>query len=197
MDVVASDGQRYSFVLTCHPATPCRAVQSVNARLQDAGGGALAVGFLLQGDLNRLRVPPPARPRRADRLWTHTCFEVFVGLQGQSAYYEFNLSPSGEWAAYAFRRYRDPAPIDATRLAPAIQAKLTDTTLTLNTTLSVNNLPLITPHAPLMIGISAVIEDDNGVLSYWALKHPPGKPDFHHADAFALALPPAQAWPLR
>ena len=35
-----------------------------------------------------------------------------------------------------------------------------------------------------------VIEEINGRKSYWALKHPAGKPDFHHPDCFALELPP-------
>jgi hypothetical protein len=33
-----------------------------------------------------------------------------------------------------------------------------------------------------------VIEDADGSLSYWALAHPPGRPDFHHTEAFALDL---------
>ena len=41
------------------------------------------------------------------------------------------------------------------------------------------------------MAISAVIEETNGRLSYWALGHPPGKPDFHHPDCFALELGPA------
>jgi len=44
------------------------------------------------------------------------------------------------------------------------------------------------------IGLSAVIEETDGTKSYWALRHPPGKPDFHHPDCFALTLgapPPA------
>jgi hypothetical protein len=36
-----------------------------------------------------------------------------------------------------------------------------------------------------------VIEETNGRKSYWALAHPPGKPDFHHSDCFALGLPAA------
>ena len=35
----------------------------------------------------------------------------------------------------------------------------------------------------------AVIEENDGRLSYWALRHAPGKPDFHHPEAFALELP--------
>ncbi len=40
----------------------------------------------------------------------------------------------------------------------------------------------------LSIGLSAVVEDESGALSHWALRHPPGKPDFHHREAFALEL---------
>lgn len=40
-----------------------------------------------------------------------------------------------------------------------------------------------------MAAISAVIEEADGTKSYWALAHPPGKPDFHHPDGFVLALP--------
>jgi hypothetical protein len=39
-----------------------------------------------------------------------------------------------------------------------------------------------------LIALSAVIEDDAGTLSYWALKHPAGKPDFHDSEGFALAI---------
>jgi hypothetical protein len=40
----------------------------------------------------------------------------------------------------------------------------------------------------LRLVLSAVLEDTDGVLSYWALQHPPGRPDFHHPDAFAVQL---------
>ncbi len=46
-----------------------------------------------------------------------------------------------------------------------------------------------TDQAPLHLALSAVIEEKEGTKSYWALKHPPGKPDFHHPDCFALTLP--------
>jgi hypothetical protein len=43
---------------------------------------------------------------------------------------------------------------------------------------------------PWRLGVSAVIEESDGAKSYWALKHAPGKPDFHHADSFAYELNP-------
>jgi hypothetical protein len=38
------------------------------------------------------------------------------------------------------------------------------------------------------LGLSAIIEEASGRRSYWALAHPPGKPDFHHPDSFALRV---------
>jgi hypothetical protein len=36
--------------------------------------------------------------------------------------------------------------------------------------------------------LSAVIEAKDGSKSYWALAHPPSKPDFHNADCFTARL---------
>ena len=43
-------------------------------------------------------------------------------------------------------------------------------------------------HDALRLALSAVLEADDGTLSYWALHHPPGSPDFHHANCFVLRL---------
>ena len=39
------------------------------------------------------------------------------------------------------------------------------------------------------MGLSAILEEQGGTISYWALAHPAGKPDFHDAACFAVALP--------
>jgi hypothetical protein len=41
------------------------------------------------------------------------------------------------------------------------------------------------------LGLSAVIEEKIARKTYWALRHPPGRPDFHHSDGFALEIPAA------
>jgi hypothetical protein len=128
------------------------------------------VSFLLDADLERLRIPPRRKPCHADGLWRHTCFEVFVSRKGKRAYREYNFSPSGEWAAYAFSSYRKRA---GRKIPPARWDGLVAT---------------IAARGPLKVGISAVIEDTTGAFSYWALRHPPGKPDFHDRRAFALEL---------
>jgi hypothetical protein len=63
----------------------------------------------------------------------------------------------------------------------------TDDHLQLDTRICLSPLLM---RQPLRLALSAVIEDENGKLSYWALKHPPGKPNFHHPDAFTLELVP-------
>ena len=109
----------HTVALICHPGTPSRAVRGIRVRVSRVQGGSLALTFSLKGDLVRVRVPPPRPPRRADCLWQHTCFEVFVAVKGGLEYREFNFAPSGEWAGYAFQRYRDGAQLKED-LAPGI-----------------------------------------------------------------------------
>ena len=99
-------------------------------------------------------------------------------------YREFNLSPSGEWAVYAFRGYRQGGEL-ALELAPGIVVHRSGDRLELYAEIRAVFLP---PGGSLRLGLSAVVEDAHGTLSYWALRHHPGKPDFHHTDAFALQL---------
>lgn len=137
--------------------------------------------FAIEGGEDVL-FPSPAPPVRTDGLWQATCFELFVKPEGQAGYLEFNFSPSGAWAAYAFDGYRTGMRnIEIT--GPVIQR--------IDGGISVSlDLPPL-PQGPWHVGLSAIIEEHGGAKSYWALAHPPGKPDFHHADCFALELPAA------
>lgn len=175
-------------VLTCHPETRSQAVRGIEVRVSWEQGGALALTYALKGDLSRLRIPPPRPPRRADHLWQHTCFEAFISMKGDSAYHEFNFAPSGEWTAYAFRRYRDGAPLAEEEPAPKIAVRRAEDSLELDAVIGPDRLPTIQPLTRLRLALSAVVEEEGGMLSYWALKHPPGEPDFHHPQAFALEI---------
>lgn len=178
--------------LTPHPETPSRAVQGVIARVSQMPDGMLAVTYIIEGDLERVRVPAPCPPRAADKLWQHTCCELFIARGGQPGYYEFNFAPSGEWAAYKFDHYRERTPpadgVNAADLDPEIMVRALAEKLELNVLIHLERLSPAPAVATLSLALSAVIEDRDGSFSYWALKHPPGKPDFHHPDAFALEL---------
>lgn len=168
-----------SAALERHPATSCPALRGIQVSLTRTPQ-SMQVAYVLDGEIGRLRIPPPRPPRIAERLWQHTCCELFVASAGLPGYREFNFSPSGEWAAYAFERYREgAAPLD---VSPGIVVRHGAGRLELAASIPLEE------SEKLRIGLSAVIEEDSGTLSYWALRHVPGKPDFHHPEAFALEL---------
>ena len=170
--------------LVSHPQTTAQPVSSIEALVSEAEQGGLCLAFALEGDLSGLRIPESQAPRRVGGLWRHTCFEAFVMAGEGPAYREFNLSPSGEWAVHAFRRYRDGGELEV-ELDPAIAVHRGGGRLELHAVIGPEFLP---PGRLLRLGVSAVLEGVDGALSYWALRHPPGKPDFHHSYAFALRL---------
>jgi hypothetical protein len=168
-----------------HPATAASAAQCVSVAIRRERRG-LHLQYVVEGDASRLAVPPPTKPCRTDELWRSTCFELFVREQGP-AYDEFNLSPSGQWAAYRFGDYRGEAGMLGLDEPPRIWFSREPFGLLLSSFITVD-LP-----GTGRIGLSAVIEDKSGAKSYWALAHPPGAPDFHHPACFAADLPPAPA----
>jgi hypothetical protein len=171
--------------LVCHPDTPCAALAAVGARIEAAAGGGWLVSFLAIGRPSEVSLPAPAPSVHTDGLWQTTCFELFFAQPG-NAYVELNLSPSGAFAAYHFDHYRaGMRPLDMPR--PEIAIDQDHERLTMTAHLDEDDLPWDRTGR---VGISAVIADKAGVVSYWALAHPPGRPDFHHHDCFALKLPP-------
>ena len=145
--------------------------------------GVLRLWFTVRGDIEAMTLPETAAPERRDGLWQRTCFEAFVGGEN-GGYHEFNLSPSGEWAAYRFDNYREGM-AEAELELPAITLAEIAGHVSIGADLVASGLSA----GPWRLGLSAVIEDKAGGKSYWALKHPATKPDFHHPDCFALTLP--------
>lgn len=174
--------------LVSHPDTPCEAVGSIQSFLSCERSGLLTIVYTLNGAIDQLRIPPHQSRRRADRLWRHTCFEAFIGAKNDAEYYELNFSPSGEWTAYEFCDYRDGGLIDDDGLEPTMSVRQEPGMLELCAEIRLDRLPRLQLDVCLCVGLSAVIEDKEGRLSYWALKHVPGKPDFHHPENFILEI---------
>ena len=172
--------------LVVHPASVRGAVESLRARVARREDGALDLLFVLRAPMERIVVPEPSEPRRADGLWRHTCFECFVG-GGGDRYSEFNFAPSGEWAAYAFSGYRNAEP-QPPAFDPHIAVKRAAAMLELQAVVPAAALPERAGPLSWKIGLSAVVEQTSGDVAYWALRHAPGKPDFHHPQAFAHLL---------
>ena len=114
--------------------------------------------------------------------------EAFLAPADVPGYHEFNFSPSSDWAIYRFSAYREgmaPAKIGQ---APQISLHRGDAGVELKATVRLESLADLRDAPRLKVALAAVIEDENGRLSYWALRHAPGKPDFHHPNAFALEV---------
>lgn len=172
--------------LICHPGTPARAVRSVAVEVSLSFDDGFALRFLIDGAIADLVLPDGEGERviadsATDGLWESTCFEAFLTEEGQPDYTEFNYSPDGRWACYQFDDYRSLLRSD--QLAPwEIAAERSEQSYALRVE------PGIFPDVGAKLGLSAVIEERDGTKSYWALAHPPGQPDFHHPDCFALTL---------
>jgi hypothetical protein len=101
------------------------------------------------------------------------------------AYEEFNFAPSTQWAAYRFDGYRRGMRVANEIAAPRITVQSAPERFTLAATLEFDP-----GRARCQLGLTAVLEEAGGGVSYWALAHSPGKPDFHHADGFVGELNP-------
>ncbi len=177
--------------LKLHPDSRCSAVTRIEVEIELPRPDRLILSYAVTGKIGDIRLPPVGVSARGDKLWRHTCFEAFVRASSGAGYYEFNFAPSTEWAVYRFSGYRSGLSIVSEIGPPAIEVQAQSDRTTLRATVALDRLADLPRHVPWRLGLSAVIEDVNGGMSYWALAHPPGKPDFHHADGFAYELAPA------
>ena len=173
------------FPLFCHPTTPCPAVDCVVVSVAPTNDGGLHLRYRVSSQPGALCLPEPQAAGPADGLWQHTCCELFVATGRGSAYREFNFSPSGQWAVYAFSDYRQPDTAFAPQTAPQISLRQLADGFELAATLAASLLP---DQAILQLGVTAVIEAADGSKSYWALTHCAAQPDFHPRQSFTLAF---------
>jgi len=173
--------------LTLHRDSQCKAVSLIDVEVSRRYG-LLLLDYRVTGRTQDLCLPSVVPPGRAEQLWKHTCFEVFVREPGAEVYAEFNFSPSKEWAAYRFASRRRGMTNVTEVPAPQIKAEQGESHLTLGVSLYLEGIPHLWAERSWQLALSAVIEETDGHLSYWAMTHAPDRPDFHHPDGFTLAL---------
>lgn len=182
-----------------HPAVPARAARAISACVERPNAGTLVLAYRLEGGLDAVVIPCAATPAFREGLWRHTCFEVFVATDPADGYLEFNLSPSGEWAAFAFSGYRAGMTSLEDTVQPSIECRRQGEGLVLQARLPMLALPgprkspgppgrPVVPGVPLRLALAVVVERVDGQLEYWALAHPAPRPDFHDPAAFALTV---------
>src|SRR5512143_1744294 len=147
----------------------------------------LSLGCALRGELSELAIPAPAEiPGRKDRLWEGTCLELFLGVKGSAAYWEFNLSPAGHWNAYRFASYREGMREEAAFASLPFEARIEPGTLRLSLDLAIGTI--VPAGKSTEAAVCAVVRTGTGTISHWALAHPGPRPDFHRRDGFLLDL---------
>lgn len=171
------------------PDSPLTGIQGSGSL--DAAG-RLQLEFQLHGDLQQIRLAAVDAtsahlPVRRDELWRHTCLELFARAGESPDYLELNFALNGDWAAYAFDDYRaGQRAIDASNCV--VHLVRHDADLQVHISLLVPLLAATARVDTWHLGLAAVIESQDGVLSYWALHHPRRQPDFHDPAGFSCAL---------
>jgi hypothetical protein len=153
----------------------------------DRNDNKLAIEYLLLGNLTDILIPRSVDlPRRKNELWEETCLEFFLGIKNSPQYWEFNLSPSGDWNIYHFDDYRQgmQEEIAFTGLPVIVESK--SDFLQLSLKLDLNKL--VSKETSLEMGITTVIQSTDKKISYWALTHPDSLADFHQRDSFAIEI---------
>ena len=167
--------------LLCHTDTPASSVESIDAQIELSRGGKLWLRYHVECELETLEAGHPKEASRADGLWQTTCFEVFLARGDDPEYIELNFAPSSQWAAYRFASYRAGMAELALGTAPKIATDAGEAYFALEAEIA---LPADWHGGELQLAIAAVIEETGGAKSYWALRHPQGKPDFHNRACF-------------
>jgi hypothetical protein len=165
--------------LTFHPAHPPLAIRSVEARIIGFDATWLRARWRITG-AGKLVVPAFAGKGRADELWQTTCFELFLQTGEGPGYSELNLSPSERWNVYDFTARREGM---AERPIP----REPDCAMRLGTDLAIFDAAIPAaglPDAPWRCGFTAVLEEQGGHKSYWAVAHEGDAPDFHDPACF-------------
>lgn len=161
--------------LMLHQTCDLGPIRAVTASITATEAGCEAE-FRFEGRLDAIKIPQSGPSERTDNLWKTTCFEIFWQPIGGTYYREFNLSPSGRWAAYDFDSFREgmrDAPVDGMVVACSHHSSGGVGELVLKAGIAAE-LP-----APAQVALNAIVEHADGGMQYWALAFPPGKPEFH------------------
>jgi hypothetical protein len=148
----------------------------------------LSLDYVLSGDITHILFPPVSHASsRKDELWKATCFEFFLAREAQPGYWEFNLSPSGDWNVYRMDAYRRIGFQQETKVARLpFEIKRESGAYSLH--VSVDLAPIIGSEPELQLGVTVVIQTNDGNETYWALTHPAPNADFHLRESFTLLL---------
>ena len=175
-----------SFSLIPFPALPVPDI-SIGGEIS-VGNNIVNLHYVLAGRIQDVLFPSTSMNlHRKDELWKLTCFEFFLAAKGQPQYWEFNMSPSGDWNIYHMDAYRRVGFREETSFSRLpFEVKKEAGLFHVNALVDLD--PILQPDQILEFGIAAIIQTTDGSETYWALTHPAPFADFHLRESFILEL---------
>lgn len=151
-------------------------------------GNKISLRYEVAGEVDKIILSSKSpSPSRTDDLWKATCFEFFVAIPGQPQYWEFNMSPSGDWNVYIIDAYRRVGFREETsfKQLPFVFRNMQNN---LSLDISLDLGPILHPQQIIQVGITSIVQTTDGQESYWALTHPGPQADFHLRKSFTISL---------
>lgn len=172
------------------PYNPTKApLISIQVKLHDSAD-AFFVSYRLTGDIANLDLGEKPHHARVIKLWEKTCFELFIKNE-RDEYIEFNFSPVFEWNCFFFKRKGD-----ALAEWQNIERVNMDILHSMDVFQVIAEIKkdifpagfLNKSNKGLSAGITSVIKEKNGQISYWALSHHDQRPNFHDFRSFNVTF---------
>lgn len=151
----------------------------------------LSIKYYLSGDLDAIEIATPIVPTRKDKLWEATCFEFFLGIPGDRNYWEFNLSPSGNWNVFQLEDYRQGLREELAFTALPFEIDRQPNLLSLSLEFDLSKIidrSLLAAVSAIEVSVTTVIKPCQGEISYWAISHCGKEADFHLRESFAIEI---------
>jgi hypothetical protein len=148
----------------------------------------ISLRYEITGNINQIVLSSKSpSPSRTDDLWKATCFEFFIAIPDQPQYWEFNMSPSGDWNVYIMDAYRRVGFREETSFKQlSFVFRHMQNALSLDISLDLS--PILQPSQTFQMSITSIIQTTDGQETYWALTHPGPQADFHLRESFILSV---------
>lgn len=142
------------------------------------------ISYKLQGALSTVDMGTGIpKHTRVMKLWEKTCFELFI-KDAKDSYIEFNFSPDFEWNCFFFEKKGDTLAEYKRMELVKFDILFSNEIVHVIVELQKKMFPDHFFEGKLSAGITSVIKEKNGNLSYWALSHHDTKPNFHDFRSF-------------
>lgn len=183
-----------AFELVPHPAAGRGGIERVGVSLRTDAAATLVADYHVRGEAAVASLRGALEGGRRDRIWEHTCGELFVAAPGAAAYGEYNFSPRGAWAAYAFSACRVAAERVAEVQAPLMSLETRGSGWDLQVRVPLADLVSLAGAAagecPLLrLGLAVIVAPPGQAQQFWAVRHAAERPDFHRRESFVVEWP--------